>query len=159
RLRLVRDQAVHSRRSRGGDPARPRRPGGRARREVTTVARSQRKQAAKSGKATRAGAARSTRAAAKTARPAAGERRPARPAPATGKAARSPETPVRSAGMAPARSRVMESRGKYVYCIIRSNDLLRFGPIGIGAEPADVHTVNYKALAAVVSDTPVEVFD
>jgi hypothetical protein len=36
---------------------------------------------------------------------------------------------------------------------------MKFGPIGIGAEPADVHTVNYKELAAVVSDTPIEVFD
>ena len=52
-----------------------------------------------------------------------------------------------------------ESRGKYVYCIIRSDDPMKFGPIGIGAEPADVHTVNYKELAAVVSDTPIEVFD
>jgi hypothetical protein len=55
--------------------------------------------------------------------------------------------------------RATDSRGKYVYCIIRSDDPLRFGPIGIGAEPADVHTVSYKELAAVVSDTPVEVFD
>jgi len=39
------------------------------------------------------------------------------------------------------------------------DDPMKFGPIGIGAEPADVHTVNYKELAAVVSDTPIEVFD
>ena len=31
--------------------------------------------------------------------------------------------------------------------------------IGIGSEPADVHTVNYKDIAAVVSDTPLEVYD
>src|ERR671931_308774 len=36
---------------------------------------------------------------------------------------------------------------------------LRFGPLGIGADPADVHTVNYKDIAAVVSDTPIEVHD
>jgi hypothetical protein len=49
--------------------------------------------------------------------------------------------------------------GKYVYCIIQSNNSLHFGPIGIGAEPSDVHTVNYKDIAAVVSDTPLEVYD
>ena len=52
-----------------------------------------------------------------------------------------------------------ESRGNYVYCIVRTKEPLRFGPIGIGAEPTEVHSVNYKELAAVVSDTPIEVFD
>ena len=36
---------------------------------------------------------------------------------------------------------------------------LSFGPIGIGAEPADVYTVHYQDIAAVVSDTPIEVHD
>ena len=49
--------------------------------------------------------------------------------------------------------------GKYVYCIIRSEKPLKFGPIGIGNEPGEVHTVHYKELAAVVSDTPIDVFD
>lgn len=49
--------------------------------------------------------------------------------------------------------------GKYVYCIIQTEESLRFGPIGIGSEPADVHTVNYRDIAAVVSDTPLEVYD
>ncbi len=49
--------------------------------------------------------------------------------------------------------------GKYVYCIIQTTESLRFGPIGIGAEPADVHTVNFQDIAAVVSDTPLEVYD
>lgn len=49
--------------------------------------------------------------------------------------------------------------GKYVYCIIEANESLHFGPIGIGSEPADVHTVNYHDIAAVVSDTPLEVYD
>ncbi|HJZ78187.1 MAG TPA: GvpL/GvpF family gas vesicle protein [Vicinamibacterales bacterium] len=51
------------------------------------------------------------------------------------------------------------SRGKYVYCIIESGDPLRFGPIGIGADPSDVYTVHYRNLAAVVSDAPLEVLD
>jgi hypothetical protein len=51
------------------------------------------------------------------------------------------------------------SRGKYVYCIIESGDPLRFGPIGIGSDPADVYSVHFKNLAAVVSDAPLEVLD
>jgi hypothetical protein len=86
--------------------------------------------------------------------------RPARAA-AERKTGRSPEDVRRPAEVhhAPRSASSAESRGKYVYCIIRSDDLMKFGPIGIGAEPADVHTVNYKELAAVVSDTPIEVFD
>jgi hypothetical protein len=49
--------------------------------------------------------------------------------------------------------------GKYVYCIIRSREPLRFGQIGIGQEPADVHTINHGDLAAVVSDAPIGVYD
>jgi Gas vesicle synthesis protein GvpL/GvpF len=51
------------------------------------------------------------------------------------------------------------ARGKYVYCVVESSAPLRFGPLGIGTEPAEVHSVHYKELAAIVSDTPVEVFD
>jgi hypothetical protein len=52
-----------------------------------------------------------------------------------------------------------ESRGKYVYCIINSSAPLSFGSIGIGNQQAEVHTVHYRELAAVISDTPIEVFD
>jgi len=66
------------------------------------------------------------------------------------------ESPLAAAaGLAP----VNERSGKYVYCIIQTTDSQRFGPIGIGGEPADVHTVNYMDIAAVVSDTPLEVYD
>lgn len=50
-------------------------------------------------------------------------------------------------------------RGRYVYCVIQSDKERSFGPIGIGAEPADVHTVNYRGIAAVTSSTPLEVYD
>ena len=60
-----------------------------------------------------------------------------------------PETSARPGGRS----------GKYVYCIIHTDDPRRFGPIGIGTEPTEVHTVNYKDIAAVVSDTPLEVYD
>ena len=36
---------------------------------------------------------------------------------------------------------------------------LSFGPLGIGTEPADVHTVHYRDIAAVVSNTPMVVQD
>jgi gas vesicle protein GvpL/GvpF len=114
------------------------------------VAKTQRgKQTPKAGAAARAAAARGARSTAKT----------TRPVPAERKAARSAEAPARSPAVHAPRITAKESRGKYVYCIIRSDDPLKFGPVGIGTEPADVHTVNYKELAAVVSDTPVEVFD
>jgi hypothetical protein len=52
-----------------------------------------------------------------------------------------------------------DARSKYVYCVIESERPLRFGPLGLGAEPSDVHTVHFRDLAAVVSDTPREVID
>ena len=62
-------------------------------------------------------------------------------------------------GAAAVESAASASRGKYVYCIIESSEPLRFGPIGVGADPSDVYTVHYKNLAAVVSDAPLEVLD
>ncbi len=52
-----------------------------------------------------------------------------------------------------------QSRGKYVYCIINSEKPLKFGYIGIGAEPPEVYSIHYRNLAAVVSDAPLEVLD
>jgi hypothetical protein len=70
--------------------------------------------------------------------------------------AKKPAAPVVSAKAAESDD---QRSGKYVYCIIQTDASLRFGAIGIGNEPADVHTVNYKDIAAVVSDTPLEVYD
>ena len=50
-------------------------------------------------------------------------------------------------------------KGRYVYCIIRADQPLTFGPIGIGEEPAPVYTVRCDDLSAVVSDTPLGVLD
>jgi hypothetical protein len=52
-----------------------------------------------------------------------------------------------------------DGQGKYVYCVIHSAEPLQFGRVGIGAKPTDVRTVNYKDIAAVVSDTPLQVYD
>ena len=49
--------------------------------------------------------------------------------------------------------------GKYVYCIIESREAQGFGPIGIGGRGDEVHTIHHGPLAAVVSDTPVVVYD
>ncbi len=48
--------------------------------------------------------------------------------------------------------------GKYVYCIIRSERQRDFGGIGIGGAQ-NVYTVAYRDLAAVVSDTPIIIYD
>ncbi len=50
------------------------------------------------------------------------------------------------------------SEGKYVYCIIRNDRSREFGEIGIGSA-ARVFTVNFNDLAAVVSDTPIVIYD
>src|SRR5690606_24268680 len=52
-----------------------------------------------------------------------------------------------------------EAIGKYVYCILQTTDSPSFGRIGIGDDAAEVHTVNFRDIAAVVSDTPIEVYD
>jgi len=52
-----------------------------------------------------------------------------------------------------------DSLGKYVYCIVGTKQPLAFGPVGIGTNPAEVHTIGYKDIAAVVSDTPLEVLE
>jgi Gas vesicle synthesis protein GvpL/GvpF len=51
------------------------------------------------------------------------------------------------------------NEGKYVYCIIKTQSPLTFGPLGIGVDPANTHTVNYRDIAAVVSNTPMVVQD
>jgi hypothetical protein len=49
--------------------------------------------------------------------------------------------------------------GKYVYCIVRSARTEQFGNIGIGGNESPVHVVRYRDLAAVVSDTPLVIYD
>ncbi|MPZ15136.1 MAG: hypothetical protein GEU73_12055 [Chloroflexi bacterium] len=50
-------------------------------------------------------------------------------------------------------------RGKYVYCIVEAETPRSFGPMGIGGRGDDVYTIHHGGLAAVVSDTPVVVYD
>ena len=51
------------------------------------------------------------------------------------------------------------NEGKYVYCVIKSERPLSFGLLGIGPDPAEVHTVHYRDIAAIVSNTPMVVQD
>src|SRR5262245_3633490 len=107
-------------------------------------------------------------AARRTARPsprAASDVRPAaRPRTRVGAAAPGHAVPKR--GSAPAASKPAATassdqpgKGRYVYCIVRTDQQLSFGPIGIGEEPAPVYTVRCDDLSAVVSDTPLGVLD
>ncbi|MDQ6887555.1 MAG: GvpL/GvpF family gas vesicle protein [Gemmatimonadota bacterium] len=49
--------------------------------------------------------------------------------------------------------------GKYVYCIIRLAKPREFGDVGIGEGANRVYTVHHSDLAAVVSDTPIVIYD
>lgn len=51
------------------------------------------------------------------------------------------------------------NRGRYVYCVIRAKAPLRFGPVGLDDEAADVYTINYRDLAAVISDVSIGPID
>jgi hypothetical protein len=50
----------------------------------------------------------------------------------------------------------MEREGKYIYCIIESNEAQSFGPLGIGGRGNELHTVCFNDIAAVVSDSPIK---
>lgn len=45
--------------------------------------------------------------------------------------------------------------GKYMYCIIESNQPQSFGPLGIGAKGDELYTICFNDIAAVVSNSPI----
>src|SRR5829696_6432643 len=49
--------------------------------------------------------------------------------------------------------------GKLVYCSIEAEEPHGFGNIGIGGRGDEVYSIHHGGLAAVVSDTPVMVYD
>jgi len=57
------------------------------------------------------------------------------------------------------RTQPADEQGKYVYAIIESQDARSFGNIGIVGRGDLVHTVHHDGLAAVVSNTPVVIYD
>ena len=50
-------------------------------------------------------------------------------------------------------------RGRYVYCIIRASQPLKFGAIGMDEQWSEVYTITFKDMAAVVSDIPLAPLD
>ncbi|GFP30520.1 GvpL/GvpF family gas vesicle protein [Candidatus Hakubella thermalkaliphila] len=48
----------------------------------------------------------------------------------------------------------MMEEGKYIYCIIGTNEGRNFGPIGIGDRGDGVYTIGYQDLSAVISNSP-----
>jgi Gas vesicle synthesis protein GvpL/GvpF len=74
-------------------------------------------------------------------------------------ASRPSRTAAIAEGARPAAAAAVGGKGRYVYCIIRSDQPLTFGPIGIGEEPAPIYTVRCDDLSAVVSDAPLGVLD
>jgi len=51
--------------------------------------------------------------------------------------------------------KVFLKEGKYIYCIIASNEAPSFGPLGVGGRGDELHTILYDDIAAVVSDSPI----
>jgi hypothetical protein len=51
------------------------------------------------------------------------------------------------------------AEGKYVYCIIETAVPRSFGPMGIGGRGDEVYSVHHQGLAAVISNTPIVVYD
>lgn len=45
--------------------------------------------------------------------------------------------------------------GKYIYCIIASNEARSFGPLGIGDRGDELYTILFDDIAAVVSNSPI----
>lgn len=50
---------------------------------------------------------------------------------------------------------VILKEGKYIYCIIASNEDRSFGPLGIGGRGDELRTILYNDIAAVVSNSPI----
>lgn len=52
-----------------------------------------------------------------------------------------------------------QAEGVYVYCVIEPDGPRQFGPLGIGGRGDEVYTIHHEDLAAVVSRTPLMVYD
>jgi hypothetical protein len=49
--------------------------------------------------------------------------------------------------------------GKYIYGIIRHNQHIEFGPIGMGKRADLVYGINYKDIMAIVSNSPIIIYE
>ncbi len=59
----------------------------------------------------------------------------------------------------PETDRASGQKGRYVYCIIRASQPLKFGAIGMDEQWPEVYTINYRDMAAIVSDVPISPLD
>ena len=84
-------------------------------------------------------------------------RAPARPRAAAPAPVR--RAPAQAAAATASAGADQSGKARYVYCIVRTDRQLTFGPIGIGDAPAPVYSVRCDDLSAVVSDTPLGVLD
>jgi len=50
----------------------------------------------------------------------------------------------------------MAEEGKYLYCIIETNQARNFGPLGIGGRGDPVTTISYDELSGIISDAPIK---
>lgn len=50
----------------------------------------------------------------------------------------------------------MDKEGKYIYCIIGTNETKTFGPLGIGERGDELYTICSNGIAAVVSNSPIK---
>jgi hypothetical protein len=79
------------------------------------------------------------------------------------RSASAPEHRVPAMGPGPSVARDAASSGddmgKYVYCIVETRSRLDLGPLGIGEGENPVYSVHYGDLAAIVSDTPLRLYD
>jgi len=48
--------------------------------------------------------------------------------------------------------------GKYLYCVIESNEVRSFGPLGIGGRGDELYTIHFNDIAAVVSNSPIKTY-
>ena len=53
----------------------------------------------------------------------------------------------------------IQKEGKYIYGIIRHAGPLDYGPIGIGKRADSVYAINFKDISAVVSNSPVIIYE
>jgi hypothetical protein len=114
----------------------------------------------KNGSSRRAAPARAKAPARPAARPRAGAApvRSVEP-PSMTRAARAVAEPRAARAARPAPDPPPVHRGRYVYCIIRSTQPLRFGAIGMDDQSPEVYTINFRDMAAVVSDVPIAPLD
>jgi len=68
-------------------------------------------------------------------------------------------TPSPGLEKAESAGRLQQQEGRYVYGVIESRAPVMFGKSSIGSGTEDVYTVQYGDIAAVVSRTPVFIFD